>query len=149
LERCGIFRALFSGEECLHHHSFSAEESQISELVKILSLYAGNTYWAIPEKGPQDENSEQERLTNQIIRAFTAAGWKKENHWSILDPTKLEPEFLAVSNRGCDIAFAAEPKSATLGGLVTSSLKNAGIECRTFIGAEVIPNHVSIQIGLR
>ena len=56
-------------------------EGQISELVKILSPYAGNTYWAVPEKGPQDEDSEQERLTNQLIRVFTAAGWKKENHW--------------------------------------------------------------------
>jgi hypothetical protein len=34
-----------------------------SDLAKMLSPYAGSTFWALAEKGPQDEDNEQGRLT--------------------------------------------------------------------------------------
>jgi hypothetical protein len=86
-------------------------------------------------------------LGNQIERLFTGAGWKKDGHWSRLDETKIDPDHGPVSDRGCQVAFSAQ--SVSLGNLVLNGLRDAEIECVSFGGDEIKPDHVIITIGLR
>jgi hypothetical protein len=118
-----------------------------TKLLTLLRPHAGKTFWVIVERNEPDAASEQTDLGNQIERLFTGAGWKKDGHWSRLDETKIDPDHGPVSDRGCQVAFSAQ--SVSLGNLVLNGLRDAEIECVSFGGDEIKPDHVIITIGLR
>jgi hypothetical protein len=121
----------------------------IAKLTATLRQYSGKTFWIIIEKNPPDIDSEQELLGRQLTGIFFRAGWRKDNHWSQLDPTKEDPEFIPVSNRGCQISFSDDSKGGAAGRAVVDSLLAAGIECHVFASQDIKLDHVAFDIGLR
>jgi Na+-transporting methylmalonyl-CoA/oxaloacetate decarboxylase gamma subunit len=118
-----------------------------TKLMNLLRLHSGKTFWVIVERNEPDTAGEQQDLGNQIERLFTAAGWKKDSHWSQLDEAKVDPDHAPVGDRGCQLAFST--RSVALGNLVLNGLRDAEIECASFAGEEVKPDHVIVTIGLR
>lgn len=118
-------------------------------MIAKLRPYAGNEFWIIVQKGDIDVNSEQQNLAGQLLEIFSAAGWRKENRWSRLDNSKIDPPLRPVSDRGCFVTFAIEEKSVALGKLVAAGLKEAGVECESLPDTEIKFGRIDIEIGLR
>jgi hypothetical protein len=120
-----------------------------NKLVATFRPYAGKTFWVITEKNAPDVGGEQELVANQIIDVFNRAGWRKDSHWSRLDATKIDPEFAPVSNRGCGVDSSGDTTSLALRKVIVDALTEAGIDCQTSVGPELIAEHIVIEVGLR
>jgi hypothetical protein len=118
-------------------------------LITFARKYPEKTFWIIVEKNEQDSGSEQEQLGARISSELEGGGWKKDDHWSKLDPLKVDPPNTPVSNRGCAIETSDEMQSAFVGRMLAAELSNVGVRCRHSEGSEIKNGHVIFEIGLR
>jgi hypothetical protein len=122
---------------------------QTTDLIAKLLPFAGSRFWIITEKSEIDVGSEQQKLAGQISAIFIAARWIKDSHELKDDPNKTDPEFTAVSNRDCFVAFGFEPSSTKIGLAVLTAFKSVGLECEWGAFPGMTLDFVSIDIGLR
>jgi hypothetical protein len=87
-------------------------------------------------------------LSRQIGSAFIEAGWMRDRHLSV-DQSVEELEFTPVSDRGCNIATAGDPRSLAVRDIVFQSLKSEDLECSQNVVANFLSGSVSVEIGLR
>ena len=60
-------------------------------LVQALLPYKSNNFWVITQSiDPNLTHTEQGLFSIQLSEIFSQAGWKKDSHWSQLDPGKAE-----------------------------------------------------------
>ena len=123
------------------------KDDQFAKMVAMLQPQKGKKFWIITERNDQDLGSEQMLLSSQLSRVFLDAGWIRDSHLS-LDQSITEPES-AVSDRGCNIALAADQQSLALRQLVYDALKSADLECVSNVSVTFAPEIIDIEIGLR
>lgn len=118
-----------------------------TKTMNVLRAHSGKSFWVVVERNDPDIASEQQDLGDQLIRLFLASGWKRDNHWSRLDETKIDPEHVPVSDRGCQVVFSVQ--SAALGNIVADALRDSEIDCVSTADNEVKPDGVIVTVGLR
>jgi len=124
------------------------KDDQFTKMVALLRPQKGKKFWIITERNDQDLGSEQMLLSAQVVRVFLAAGWIRDSHLSI-DQSVAESEFAPVSDRGCNLATAADAESLALRQLVFESLKSSDLECFQNVAPAFLPQMIVLEVGLR
>jgi hypothetical protein len=122
---------------------FTAEHMEA--LVAQLKQHAGKSFWIMTQKSPTSRFGEQTDFARQINEIFTAAGWKKNPHFSRKNREDEMPEFTAASDRGC-LLEGAQPELIKF---VRDQLMAAEIHCDTVENPDYERDFVFIEIGLR
>jgi hypothetical protein len=124
-------------------------EIQAVALSTKLGLYRGKGFWITTQKGPDSYFGEQLDLARQLKTVFLAAGWTLDSHSSMADRTQSDSEFEAVSDRGCDVDFAHDSSSSTLGHAIWTALQESGVDCKENPADGMVSEFIELEIGLR
>jgi hypothetical protein len=114
-------------------------------LIAEFKQHAGKSFWVMTQRSPTSRFGEQTDFAKQLTDVFTAAGWKKDPHFSRKNHEDEMPEFTAASDRGC-LVEGAQPELIKF---VRDQLTSAEVHCEMVENPDYEQNFVFIEIGLR
>jgi hypothetical protein len=124
-------------------------ESKTAEvLVAGLRRFGRKNFWIIEQSNGATGYSEQGNFVQQLTRIFLGAGWISDPHTYRNEPSKTDPEKVAVGDPGCSVSISFDSSLNDAQAFLIGELAKSYIVCKPRPDFSLRPDTVVVEIGL-